>query len=53
MDERTERLADALERAVTDQERVKELSSLLYYEADELRRDFNSLMQTLEKSADC
>lgn len=39
-----ERLADALERAAADTERLDNLASVLFYDADQLKQDINAII---------
>ena len=51
MDERAQRLLDALERARQDPERWKVIADALFYYPDELTRDFSSLQACKKESA--
>ena len=44
-----ERLADALERAVADTDRLDNLASVLFYDADQLKQDISAIIAELQK----
>lgn len=44
-----ERLADALERVAADTERLDNLASVLFYDADQLKQDISAIIAELQK----